>query len=289
MAMPLNKKLDYNKILSLPLVFMMAILIYGFLFLDIEGDRRKGEAYYEDLSSYNGVILKQREIELSKIKNGNEEAPPEEGIADPRDAGSLDLENSRELMVFNVPFTPQAPFAEWDDPRQQDGCEEASMLMAVKWARGEEIESPSQAKKDILAISSYLENNYDEYLDTSARDTADRIAKGYFKYNNVRVEYDFLVDDIIDELEAGSIVVVPTDGRLLGNPYFTAPGPERHMLVIRGYDPETKEFITNDPGTRKGEWYRYDADVLWNAIRDYPSGYHEPINGVKKAMIVVWR
>src|SRR5437016_6068593 len=34
-----------------------------------------------------------------------------------------------------VPFTVQAPFADWQDPRQEDACEEASALMAVYWAQ----------------------------------------------------------------------------------------------------------------------------------------------------------
>jgi len=37
------------------------------------------------------------------------------------------------------------------------------------------------------------------------------------------------------------------------------------MIVIRGFDPATKEFITNDPGTKRGEFYRYDIDLLEKA------------------------
>src|SRR3989344_4812592 len=70
-------------------------------------------------------------------------------------------------------------------------------------------------------------------------------------------------------------------------PNYTAPGPERHMILIRGYDDETGEFITNDAGTRRGEKYRYKYRTLFNAIRDYPTGDHIPITGVDKKMIVV--
>lgn len=37
-------------------------------------------------------------------------------------------------ILYDVPFAAQAPFGEWSDKRQQDGCEEVSALMAVKWA-----------------------------------------------------------------------------------------------------------------------------------------------------------
>ena len=86
---------------------------------------------------------------------------------------------------------------------------------------------------------------------------------------------------------SGNIVIVPANGRVIGNPYFNPPGPARHMVVIRGYDPVTKEFITNDPGTERGENYRYPEAVLYNGIRDYPTGYHKPIVEDKKVMIVV--
>jgi hypothetical protein len=77
------------------------------------------------------------------------------------------------------------------------------------------------------------------------------------------------------------------NGQIMHNPYYRAPGPPRHMIVIRGYDPATKQFITNDPGTRNGELYLYDAKVLFEAIRDYPTGYHETIYSIRKTMIVV--
>jgi hypothetical protein len=59
------------------------------------------------------------------------------------------------------------------------------------------------------------------------------------------------------------------------------------MIVIKGYDPEKNVFITNDPGTRNGESFAYDTDVLFEAIRDYPTGYHETIRVIEKNMIVV--
>ena len=42
-------------------------------------------------------------------------------------------------------------------------------------------------------------------------------------------------------------------------------------------------------GTRLGEGYRYPVSTLFAAIRDYPTGYHEPIERTEKVMIVVSR
>ena len=92
------------------------------------------------------------------------------------------------------------------------------------------------------------------------------------------------------ELARGNLVLVPANGIKLNNPNFTPPGPDRHMLVIKGYDLDSGEFITNDPGTRKGEGYRYKEEIIMGAITDYPTGDHLQMTGEEeKAMIVVER
>ena len=190
------------------------------------------------------------------------------------------------LVLYDVPFTSQAPFAEWSDMRQEDGCEEAASLMAVTWARGRKL-TPAGAKQEILAASDFELNTYGSYADTSASATAERILSGFFGYDNYSVKYDITANDIISALRSGNILIVPMDGQALENPYYTPPGPDRHMLVVKGYDPDTDEFITNDNGTRRGEDLRYGRKLFYNAIRDYPSGDHVPIAGVRKAMIVI--
>ena len=105
-----------------------------------------------------------------------------------------------------IPFTTQAPGANWDADHEEF-CEEAAMLMYIKTA-----------------------------------------------------------------IAAGHPVIIPSAGRELGNPNFTGEGPIYHNLVIRGYTADGK-FITNDPGTRKGEQYVYEQSVIMNAIHDWvPAG-----------------
>ncbi len=202
---------------------------------------------------------------------------------------SSDEINSKieKLIKYDVPFTSQAPLAEWDDLRQQNACEEASALMAMKWVRGESIASPEQAKKEILDIVDYQVKTHNFHYDTSTRDTVELIYKGYFKYDKVRIVENATGEDIKTALGQGSIVVAAANGQLLGNPFYTQPGPLEHMLVIIGYDPKTKEFITNDPGTKRGKDYRYKENILYGAIRDYPTGYQEPITKIEKLLIIV--
>lgn len=196
---------------------------------------------------------------------------------------------SKALILHDVPFTPQAPFAEWKDPRQQEGCEEASALMAVHFARGKKIESRESARAEILAISKFQEDKFGNYHDTSAKDTAGWILEGYYKFKNYKIRPVASAEAIVNELAAGNIVIVPVNGRALKNIYFTQPGPQRHMLVVTGYDRKAGQFITNETGIKNGEGWRYDKDLFFEAIRDYDTGYHAPITTIPKVMITIAR
>lgn len=188
-------------------------------------------------------------------------------------------------VLFDVPFSPQAPFAEWSDPRQEDGCEEAGVVMAMRWVNDKSL-TRQEALDEILALSKYEEEHFGTYHDTSAQDTV-KLMKEYYGYGRASVKRDIGIDDIKEQLAHGNLVLVPADGVKLRNPNFKQPGPPRHMLVIKGYDDSHKQFITNDPGTRKGQGYRYDYDVLLNAVLDYPTGHLVPVDKIHTVMIII--
>lgn len=177
-------------------------------------------------------------------------------------------------IEYDVPFIAQAPFGNWDDPRQQEGCEETSLLMAMHWALDKNL-SRFTGLRSILELSDWELETYGEYRDTSAQDTFDWIVRDYFKYENASIAFDIDTEDILDALYAGYVVTAPVDGQALQNPYFSAPGPPHHFIVITGYDPKTDQFITNDPGTKRGEGYRYTRAILDGALRDYPTGSYD--------------
>ena len=163
--------------------------------------------------------------------------------------------------------------------------------MAMRWVKGQSIlldnKSVQKTKREILDLSAYQEKAIGTYHDTSASTTAKWLLGGYYKYNNYEVKKNITVKDIIKNLEQGNIIIVPTNGRLLKNPNFSGLGPERHMVLIKGYDYRKKLFITNDPGTRNGENYKYSEKILYQAIRDYPTGYHVPIKNIEKTAIII--
>lgn len=189
--------------------------------------------------------------------------------------------------TLSVPFTAQAPTGNWKDMAFQNACEEASILMAMRWAQGKlDPIAPNEALREIQALIDWQKEKYGHWHDRSTADTA-QLIKDYFGYNGVEVKKNITVADIKGELKGGNIVIVPANGQKLANPFYTPPGPLKHMLVIKGYDQQANQFITNDPGTRRGEGWRYNEQVLITAIRDYPTGYQEPIAEGKKVMIVV--
>ncbi len=213
------------------------------------------------------------------IQNAN---PPAQNI-NPSSTPATSSESR--YVLLEVPFFSQAPNANWEDPRQQDGCEEASLLMAWLWVTGKSM-TKDQAEAEIIAMSEFEKTQYGNYLDLDAQDTA-KLMKDYYGYEKTRVEENISLDDIKNELRQGRLVLVPANGQKLGNPNFSGDGPYTHMVVVRGFDDAKRQIITNDPGTRNGKLYRYDYDVFYNAMVNYPSGHHEPQEGRPKAMIVV--
>ena len=181
-----------------------------------------------------------------------------------------------------VPFTAQAPHANWDDP-YAEFCEEASVLMAISYITGKSIPNPDFAAQKMLEIKAFEEKRFGYYKDTTAAETA-IIFQEFYKYKNVKVLDNPKVADIKQALAAGKLVVIPAAGRLLGNPYYTPPGPLYHMLVIKGYTADGK-FITNDPGTRRGADFVYSEATIMNAIHDWRTDTKIELG--KKVVIIV--
>ncbi|MFA7088139.1 MAG: C39 family peptidase [Patescibacteria group bacterium] len=190
-------------------------------------------------------------------------------------------------LILSVPFTSQAPLGEWQDERQEDGCEETVALMAMSWVRNDNARDKNEWRTQILKLSDWEKSKYGEDRDVALFDMLVWIFGDYFSHGNVAIKSVRTADDILMELEKGHLVLTPMDGQALKNPYFTPPGPERHMILIKGYDYDAGEFITNDPGTRRGENYRYSSAVIFKAIRPYTTGFHEPFPDNGKEVIVI--
>ncbi len=180
-----------------------------------------------------------------------------------------------------VPFTSQAPHADWAMP-YQEACEEASLVMVDAYYRGAGKFSPDEADRRILETVAWEKEHLGFYEDTNAEEVAG-IGREYFGYGKTRAVEIRSMDDVKKELDRGVPVLLPAAGRLLRNPYFSGQGPLYHMLVVKGYTRDGK-IITDDPGTRHGADYLYDPSVLWNAVHDWNGG---DVEHGRKVMVLV--
>lgn len=176
-----------------------------------------------------------------------------------------------------VPFTSQAPSANWDQDHEEF-CEEATVVMVGRFFDNRGFTSTADAEAALQQVKKWQVDTLGFYYDTTAEETARAIESIYDL--TVTLKKNPTIDDIRRALSDNKLVIVPTAGRELGNPNFKAPGPIYHNLVIRGYTKDGK-FITNDPGTRKGNAYVYSQSVIMNAMHDWvPSGDRTiPANG----------
>lgn len=184
--------------------------------------------------------------------------------------------------TLNLPvaFAPQAPFANWDMP-YQEACEEASIIIVAKYLKNEPLDKHIM-DKEILDLVEWEKEYFGYWQDTTTEEVVE-ILKEYYNIKS-HTTAEVTTEKIKEELNKGNLIIVPTAGQLLDNPYFSGEGPVYHMLVIRGYD--RNEFITNDPGTKRGEGFKYKYDNLLNAVHDW-NGTKENIYQGQKVMVVV--
>ncbi len=203
---------------------------------------------------------------------------PEEPALQPLSAGAV-FSSVRAEVNWDVPFTPQAPHARWD-ALHQEACEEASVLMVLRYFSGQRISGADDAERGILHLVAA-----NEALGFGIDDTAEEAAALLLSQDSslsVALLKNPSVHDLKSALSMGSLVIVPAAGQQLFNPYFQTPGPRYHMLVLRGY---TDDFaIANDPGTRNGWQFAYRWDVLMNAIHDWNGG---DVESGEKVVIIV--
>jgi len=226
-----------------------------------------------------GLLVRDRYLNLAAtgdepIGAPHVSRPPKEASKPPTQATVPDQ------ILLDVPFTVQAPFGKWD-ALHQETCEEASLLM-VRYFRLKQALGSLQEIEDELKSLVAWETGHGYAYDVTLKELA-RIARDYYSMTSGRIISNPTVKEIQTELAAGRPVIVPAAGRLLDNPNFTAGGPPYHMLVIRGYD--QNGFITNDPGTRRGNMFRYTYQNLMDSIHNW-TGNKATITSGAKAVLV---
>ncbi len=182
-------------------------------------------------------------------------------------------------VLIKVPFATQAPLSNWD-ALHEESCEEASLILVEHYLNGKGI-TPQEMEDEIQKLVQWETDNGYTYDVTV--DELKAIANKVYGLKGTVIT-DVSINSLKKELAAGHPIIIPAAGQTLGNPYFSGDGPPYHMLVVVGYD--SKNFITNDVGTRRGEGYKYSYDTLINAIHDW-NGSTETIQSGRKAILVV--
>lgn len=210
---------------------------------------------------------------------GETVSPPPAGLKSLRRGAPAPAPWSARDINLAVPFAPQAPFANWDQP-YQDACEEATIVMIERYFRSAPL-SLQEMDAELLRMVRFQDERYGFYRDSNAAETA-RLAEAYYPHLSARVVYDVTADAIRAAVSSGNPVLVLVDGRRLGNPFYKPPGPSRHTLVIKGV--KGSSFITNDPGTRRGADFVYPSERVMGSLVDYDGG--TPGTG-KRSMILL--
>lgn len=182
-------------------------------------------------------------------------------------------------LIKNFSFQSQAPYANWDE-LHDEACEEAALILVYYYLNGKSL-SAETMEDQIQKMVSWEVENYGSHRDLTIRETGN-LATSFYDMTNFRIEDNINIEDIKREVANNHPVIIPTAGRLLGNPYFRSPGPIYHMLVVIGYEGNT--IIVQDIGTRRGDHYEYNEKILYNAIHDW-NGTDNIENG-KKTMLV---
>lgn len=229
---------------------------------------------FEDVTNSTGSIAVDDFVEVA---SPSASSSAESRLVAPVDAGALPPS-----VRIQVPFLVQAPTGNWNMP-YQEACEEASLIMVHQYFEGTSL-TAEQADKEILDMVAWENAEFNYSADVTVEELK-RIAEDYYQHR-AQLFYDFTIADMKRLLAEGHPIILPVAGRDIGNPYFSGEGPWYHMLVVTGY--EGNVFITNDPGTRRGEGYRYPQQRLFDAIHNW-TGAKEDIRYGKQVMMVLER
>ena len=173
-----------------------------------------------------------------------------------------------QIHLLDVPYTVQAPYAKWD-VYDEEACEEAALLMAHEYLEGNQylngIIPQADAQTELRRMINYQVDrlNYEVTTDLFP-DQLKASIESYWPGYTAKFFSNISAEQIKKEIAKGNPVVVPATAKILGNPWYHYQ--DYHMLVVIGY--EDDQFITNDPGTKRGEDWSYDQELLIKAIKD---------------------
>jgi hypothetical protein len=170
---------------------------------------------------------------------------------------------------LGVPFTTQAPLADW--AKHQNSCEEANLLMIDAYWKGNRNSTldPAAADKSIADLVAWQVKNWGSEDDLTNQRIGQLAAEYYgYQYTVVPISEEAMKRSIVNGVPV--LLGVTTHG--LGNPHYPnyqshylQPGYSvSHYITLVGYDDQG--FILNDPGITPGHGYHVLYDRLLFAV-----------------------
>lgn len=214
---------------------------------------------------------------LYQIWHGPEAVATQAKVWAPRLSDETNIANPKKYL--EVPYTVQAPYAKWDT-YDEESCEEAALLMAHEYLEGNEysqgIIPQAEARAELRQMIDFQVEQLGYEITTDLfPDQLKIFIESYWPGYTAKFFFDISANEIEKEIRKGNPLIIPVTAKLLGNPWYHYE--DYHMLVVIGYQDD--QFITNDPGTKRGEDWSYNQNVVLSAIED--SG-GEPLILIKK-------
>ncbi len=280
----LKRKMRQSVVKNIVLIFLGIVSLVGivsFMTWKSYGDNKVvNDSVYEYVDNNKVEVGTIKDEGLVVDEGNNKEAIEEVSLEQVKDSNKP----LPKKIKHKVSFITQSPFAKWDE-LHEEACEEASLIMLKYYKSGSNL-NKDIAEEEIQKLVKYQIEMYGDFYDTDVKINKE-IGEEYFGLENLKIIEDFQIIDLKRELAEGGIILIPTAGRELKNPYFSGAGPLYHNLVIIGYDDKKNVFITNDPGTRRGKNYKYNQQILYKAIHDYSGDVNKILTGKKRALVLV--
>lgn len=180
------------------------------------------------------------------------------------DLPSVRPELPRSINI-EMPFYTQAPLSNWDYP-WQEACEEASVLLVANLYKNMNL-TVNSFNDELLRLVDWEVAYFGAYEHTTIAQTAEMMKINYGLETVIHDSPTF--EDFQEILAEGHLIIAPFAGQYLGNPNYRNGGPVYHMMVVKGYDADKMQIVTNDVGTRNGADYVYDWETINFALHDW--------------------
>ena len=168
------------------------------------------------------------------------------------------------LFIQHVPYTVQAPYANWDSAHEEY-CEAAALLMVNRYYKGQVYPAdripPAEADPAMGQIVQTERQMFPGVLDLSL-DKVAAVGKALYNYDSQL--QPATLDGVKAALAAGRPVLIPVNthggpGGQKISPYYGSPGVY-HVIVLIGYDGGT--VYANDAGISQGQRYAYSWSLM---------------------------